>query len=132
MSRDAKRLEIAGLGMPVRTLRVVGLVGAAASIVGALLCLRAMRRRLPRESARIALRHGKRILRVDATRHQAQLVVVDVASFESLARLADQEGKLILHQQTGDQDTYLFQSDRAVYQYTAPHPLPPPALEDMA
>ena len=69
------------------------------------------------EAARIATRHGHRIVHVGATSDEDRSTVVEVTTMADLVRLAEQYGCLILHQENDGAHTYRFQVDQTHYCY---------------
>jgi signal peptidase I len=110
------RLVLLGRHLPVGTGRRLGLVAMLAALA-TLVSADRLRRRLRAEPARIELRHGRRIVPVAGVAPRA--VAVDVTSMQDLARLAEQEQRLILHHRGEHGDVYLLRTDRAVYRYTS-------------
>jgi signal peptidase I len=111
------RLEFMGRGLAVSHARRLGLLAFPAAL-GALASAVALRRRLRAETSRIELRHGHRIVPVAGAAREGNVATIDVTTMQDLARLAEQEDRLILHQQTDRGDVYLFQTDRTIYRYT--------------
>ena len=99
-----------------RRLSMLAVLAAAATLWSA----DRLRRQLRAEPARIELRHGHRIIPVAGSAPHA--IAVDVTTMQDLARLAEQENRLILHHRSDDADVYLLRTDRAVYRYTARQP----------
>lgn len=120
------RLVLLGRRLPVRTGRRLGLLAVFAA-VATLVSADRLRRQLRDEPARIELRHGRRIVPVAGVAPHA--IAVDVTSMQDLARLAEQEQRLILHHRGEHGDVYLLRTDRAVYRYTA---RPEPTAESLS
>lgn len=111
------RLEVMGHGLSASDARRLGLAAGPAALA-ALAFAAAFRRRTRAETARIELRHGRRIIPVAGAGRDANMATVDVTTMHDLVRLAEQEDRLILHQESDRGDVYLFQTDRTIYQYT--------------
>jgi signal peptidase I len=114
----AARLELMGHGVAVTDARKIGLAAVPVALAAIAFAL-ALRRRLRPEAARIELHHGHRVVPIGGAARNANVAMVDVTTMRDLARLAEQDERLILHQQTDRGDVYLFQTDRTIYRYTA-------------
>ena len=110
------RLELFGQRVDVRDARVALFAAIPLALAAAIAAI-VLRRRLRGEVARIELRHGHRIVSVAGADSDATRAFVNVTTMEDLARLAEQEGCLILHQRTDGRDVYAFQSDQTIYRY---------------
>jgi hypothetical protein len=111
-----------GLGwvtVPIGALRVVSGAVALATAFAAGIAIVGLRRCLPDETAKTALRHGHHIVPVRATERGSGVRVLDVTSIGDLVRLAAQHDVLILHEGAPDSDTYHFQVDGTVYRYVS-------------
>jgi signal peptidase I len=117
--RIANRAALGWLRIPVGTLRSVGVLSVIVAVCAAGPAAVALRRRLPDEATKIALRHGRRLVPVRAAELRNGVTVLDVTSIADLVRLADQHQMLILHERALGSDTYHFQVDRAVYRYVS-------------
>lgn len=108
------------LGLPLADLDVGAARGLAGLGVGlSALVMVLARRQVSRQTAaaRIAARHGHRIVPVASAGSNGHRAVVDVISMDDLVRLATQYDCLILHEQHAESDRYLFQVDRTVYRF---------------
>ncbi len=87
------------------------------------------------EPARIGARFGHLLLPV-AARPQDWVRVTELADMESLVRLAEHHGRMILHLVDGSRHDYVVEEGGSVYRYTvggSPRPVPrllQPELED--
>mgnify|MGYP005856176843 CR=1 FL=1 len=73
------------------------------------------------EVAKVRARHGSLIVTVQEAYLRSQRI--EVASMEDLARLADRDGRIILHQERGPEaDVYFVHDGDLVYTYTVARP----------
>ena len=101
-----------------------GYIGIPA-LLGAAFALGGLRRRWRDEASRIELRHRHRLVPVASTEPDGHRGVIEVATMEHLARLADQHGCLILHQHTDRGHLYLFRAYGIVFRYAVRSPRSP-------
>lgn len=118
-----RRIDVLGRSLAVGDARRLSVAGGLSSVLALLAAAAAGRRLRWSERARIAARHGHRIVPVAAARPEGSQAFVDVTTMEDLVRLADQYECLILHQPNERGDSYLFNVDRTVYRYVAGPPL---------
>ncbi|HEY8489844.1 MAG TPA: signal peptidase I [Dehalococcoidia bacterium] len=86
-----------GLSLPVKALRVLGAAGAAAGLLATGIAAAAVVRRLGKESERIRMRFGSRLVSVSRAEFHGDEQRIRVASMQDLVRLAEQDGRMILH-----------------------------------
>jgi signal peptidase I len=122
---EPARMEIRRWGMDVTTARiasiavlVVAVLALMAGVIGA------ARQRDLDQSERIQLRYGRRLVEVAALQLPAGYGIVDVRDMATLARLADQVERPLLHHRMGDVHTYLVEGDTAIYRYRIDAPSP--------
>ena len=126
VGRDARlRLPspLPDLNLPVGAARVVGAGGLALSLLGAGLLAGVAFLGLGRpEPEKIRARYGSVIVAVAAAELKDGQVV-RVASIEDLARVAERQGQVILHQvlESGEH-RYFIPADGLVYEYVVPAP----------
>ena len=124
-------LSVGAFALPVQTARLLSLVGLAASVLLGLLAVGSARQREQGdEPSRIAARHGHLLLPV-ATLPADPRRVTELADFESLVRLAEHHGRMILHLQERGAHTYVVEEGGAAYRYvvgTGATVLPAPVL----
>jgi hypothetical protein len=101
----------------VRALALIGLaVAAVAALVAGLLTVLA---RSQDEPARIHARYGPMLLDVRGGTAAASARVVEMMTIDDLARLAAQDGRLLLHEQRGPHHRYFYSDGETVYEYTS-------------
>lgn len=118
-----RRLDVLGRSLTVGDARRLSVAGGLSSVLALLAVAAAGRRLRGSEQARIAARHGHRIVPVAAARPEGNQAFIDVTTMEDLVRLADQYECLILHLPTEHGDSYLFNVDRTVYRFVTGPPL---------
>jgi hypothetical protein len=121
-------IAILGFDVRVETLRTLAVVGVLAALLGlgyGALMLR--RGRDSDEPHRIALRYGGEMIDV-APRRRDEATVIDVASMEGLATLAERYGRIILHEQLNGTHAYVVEEEGIVYRYTSGGAAPPRPL----
>lgn len=119
--QEPNALPLLGLRLPVSLARSLALGGlAVAALGGAGLAIAAMRTPRGDEPARIAARYGPMLCSIARLDLGMTRAVVDVASFDDLARLADQEGRMILHEAGDNVHRYYVQSAGTLYRYACP------------
>jgi len=109
-----------GLDLPVATVRSVSAVGFAltggAATGGLVLAMLLSQER--GEAARIQARYGSLLITVAQADLKEDAQRISVASIEDLVKLAQRDGRMILHQELGPQSHLYFIPDGAVtYQY---------------
>jgi signal peptidase I len=117
--RIANRVDARWLRIPISTLRRVGGAGFVTATIAASLAAITWSRRRPGEAPRLAPRHRRRVVPVRTAEQRDGVSVLEVASMDDLARLADQHQALILHERAPSSDTYHFHIDRTVYRYVS-------------
>jgi signal peptidase I len=124
-------LRILGVPMTTATARWVagGLVAAALLIVG-LLGLRLFLLQRRGEPARIQAEFGDKLLAVAAPPDTGDRELVDVQSFVDLARLAKDDGALILHWMSDGRHHYALETERRVYVYACEQSTAEPPVEE--
>lgn len=121
---ETNSLSILGAKIDVSTARQVSLAGLGLSLVGLLLFSVALVYAIRRDRAALVdFKYGPMLVGV----RQGQLPapgqrVVDVASIDDLARLADREGYMILHERGEGYNRYVVQDGRDTYRFTLAQP----------
>lgn len=112
------RLEALGLGVPVRTARLVALIGALVCVVVLIALgpplLRALR---GDEHRRIVLRYGGRLIEGTTDDREPPRSVVAVRTIEDLARTAERYDRLIVTETMGRRRRYSVENDGVAYRF---------------
>ena len=112
------RLSLGAFDLSVAVARRLSLLGlAGALLLAALVGAPLLRRRDGDEPSRIAARHGHLLLPV-AARPQDWGRVTELAEMESLVRLAEHHGRMILHVVGAAGHSYVVEESGNVYRYT--------------
>jgi signal peptidase I len=116
-SSSSNTVTFFGASLPVPLMRWLSVLGLLVSIAGAAV-LWIMLSRAPAfaETVRIQSKYGHLIVPIVAA-DDLGWPPVDVPSIKSLVRLAESGQRLILHNRTGDVDTYLVNEEGTVYRY---------------
>ena len=113
------RVELGPVALPVMATRissaaVVAFAGVAAGALGAVLFLGLGRA----EAARIRARYGSLLVTVVEPGLPETCQEIRLASIADLAKLAQKDGRMVLHQQlAGGEDLYFVQDGQVVYTY---------------
>ena len=123
-----RKFHLAGRDLvSVSTSRVI----AAGMLLGAILAAAAFflvirRSPPPSEDERIRRRHAQLLVEAKPMRAPTARPMIEVTAFETLARIAQRYGLLVLHWPDGDGTTYTVHDDAAAYRYsTATEPTEP-------
>ena len=129
-------VSLGALSLSVATARRVSLLGLAALLlVGGLALASGRRRQGGDEHERILARYGQLLLPV-SSRSGNWEHVIELADMEALVRVAEHQGKLILHVAEGNDRSYVVEDGSTVYRYQvhASEPIAaiawPPAARD--
>ncbi len=119
-------VSLGALSLSVATARRVVLLGIAALLLlGGLALASGRRRQGGDEHERILARYGQLLLPVSS--HSGSWEhVIELADMEALVRLAEHQGKLILHVVEGSDRSYVVEDGSTVYRYEV-HPSEPVA-----
>lgn len=109
-------VSIRGYGVSVPLLRAAAPLGVAVSALALLAIWFLQDRRAYASAAAVGRRYGSRIVAVKGRSRSAENVV-DVASIEALAGMAERYDRVILHEEAGATHTYLVQDGDTVYRY---------------
>ncbi len=119
------RISLGAVELSVVAARRLSLLGlAGALLLAALAAGSLLRRREGDEVARIAARFGPLLLPV-AARPPDWARVTELSDMESLARLAEHHGRMILHLVDGSRHSYVVEEGGSVYRDTAGEPARP-------
>ncbi|HYN89261.1 MAG TPA: signal peptidase I [Ardenticatenaceae bacterium] len=115
---EANTLSLLSLSLPVSTARWVAVAALLLSTVAALaLALQVRRQGQGDEVSRIQHAYGAMLINVRDSGLQAGERVVEVASIEDLAKLAEKDGRMILHEPRGPAHHYYVQDAAVTYHY---------------
>lgn len=115
---EPNRITALGRSLDVSTARAAGPIGVLAALVTAMVLAALARLAGPvAESDRVRRRYGDLILPVLPIALPAGRPVVDVPDVESLAKLAERYGLLVLAWSRSGVDTYLVQDESTTYRY---------------
>ncbi len=110
--------------LPVATARILALVGLPLTLAGLLaLALSLLRQARIDEATRIRRKYGR--LLIDAAWSESTLDerVVQAATIDDLAKLAEQQGQLITHAVQGSRHLYVVRDSAVTYSYQAVAPV---------
>jgi hypothetical protein len=114
------QLTAFGHGFAVTTARRTGAVALLLFLLAAAVLTAIARRTGPvTEADRIRARYGQLVLSVLPVALAPGHPVVDVPDVDSLARLAERYGLLVLHWSRGEIDTYVVQDEHTTFRYRA-------------
>jgi len=112
-------LSFFGLRLDVATVRqiaVVGLAASLASVVG-LVSLAWLHRTQDSEAARIRRKYGSLLVVVHAGSLATDGRIVEVLTIDDLAKVAERNGSMILHEERGAVHCYCVQDGAVIYRY---------------
>lgn len=130
-NRAARDLSFRSVHVPVALARRITTIGAAAALCALLACaLLLLRGRRADEPARIQARYRDRLIPVARSDRRSYDEIVELTSFETLARLAERYDQMILHEQDGLEHSYRIADEGILYIYLVGNdrtllPLPP-------
>jgi signal peptidase I len=124
-------LSVTGIDVGVQTARL-----AATGILGVTLAFLALalvhgRGATLTEAERIDRRHRGAIVPIEWGDDDARRIV-DVATIDALARIADHHDALLLHRHDGDRDEYLVEAGESTYRYRTAPQAPAPRAQGPA
>jgi hypothetical protein len=112
------QLRALGQGVAVTAARTAGAVALLLSLLTAAVLAAIARLTGPvAEADRVRARYGQLILSVLPVALPAGRPVIDVPEVDSLARLAERYGLLVLHWSRGEIDTYVVQDESTTFRY---------------
>jgi signal peptidase I len=111
-------LPMPGYQMRVDLARNLAQIGLALSVVGALLLIVVVSSSSSAdEPARIRARYGSLLITLRSSDLGEDMRVIEVASIEDLVRIAEREGRMILHQELGSLHRYFVQDIDVTYRF---------------
>lgn len=115
-------ISILGFQISVLTARLIAAVGLILSLGGSLaLAVFAYRSRWADEAARIRSKYGSLLITVrDTNWLDRDSRVIEVSTIDDLAKIAERDGRMILHYVQGSLHHYFVQSDHVSYRYQYP------------
>ncbi len=115
---QANVISILGLKPEVGKLRTVAVVGFALSVGGLLLLsLLISNRTKHSQEAQVSLKYNSLLVDIEDRALETSLPGIDVMTMDDLAKLAERNNSLILHQARGQVHHYFVQGDRITYRY---------------
>ncbi|MGJ9402715.1 signal peptidase I [Arthrobacter sp. KK5.5] len=133
MTGEPTDLTVTDAGTPGQTDRTIGpqawnftaetaravsaVLLAAALLAGAALLLRARRETPGDEAEAIRRRYAQLLIRVRPVSAPEGRPVIDVATFPTLAKLAERYGLLVLHWSRSEVETFIVQDENITYRY---------------
>jgi signal peptidase I len=119
-SRQVRALALFGHQLAVPTARTISAAALLLALLAAALIAFSARRSTPAsEAERIRRRYASLLLTVQPMPTPAGHAVVDVTRFNSLVRLAERYGLLVLHWTRADTDTFVVHDHDTTYRYRA-------------
>ncbi len=117
-SSEPNSLSLFGLRLAITTARRLALVGMLLALSGGL-ALSVILQRLAGtdEAARIQIEYSSLLLDVRAGALEACSQIIAVAKIADLAKLAEREGRMMLHQADGGAHRYFVQDNGLTYLY---------------
>jgi hypothetical protein len=114
----ARTFSFHGVQLTVTRAREIATLGAAVTLSALLaLILLALRGHAGDEPSRIQARYGHLLIPVTRTERHSWDEVVEIGSFETLARLADRYDRVILHEQYEHHNSYCVADKGILYCY---------------
>ncbi len=116
---EINMLPLLGLKPEVSKMRQISLIGAGITLVGFLVLGLAIFL-LSRSSQQtyLQLKYGSMLVDVQSRSLDASSPAIDVVTMDDLAKLAERNNTLILHESAGPIHTYFVQNDRTTYRYS--------------
>lgn len=113
-------LSLLGLTLQVSTARQVAVLGGVLALAGMLgLGLLMFQAGHGDEIARIQAKYGPLLIAVRNNDLAASGRVIEVASIDDLVKIAERDGRMILHQADGSSHHYFIQDNNLTYRYQA-------------
>jgi EAL domain-containing protein (putative c-di-GMP-specific phosphodiesterase class I) len=114
---EANTLPLLGLEPEVGPMRFLALAGLLLSGAGMLFLTGALARAASNKAAYVNMRYGSLLVEAKDMSLDHGAPVVELASIDDLARLADRRNTMILHEERGTTHYYLVQGDGTTYRY---------------
>jgi len=116
--KEADTLSLFGLKMQIPALRVFSLIGLAGALTGMTLLWQKLQRLSENNRAEfIRVKFGTMLVDVQKTKLGASKSLVEVSSIEDLAKLAERQNTMILHETQGSSHIYYVQADISTYRF---------------
>ncbi|KAF0111104.1 MAG: hypothetical protein FD147_1205 [Chloroflexi bacterium] len=116
---EPNSLTILNIKIPVASARTLSMLGFSVSLVGLLVLLTLISHTSRRSKEMlIRMKHGSSMIDVESSDISLTRSAVDVLDIDDLARLAEQNNTVILHEARGWLHTYLVEADQITYRYT--------------
>jgi hypothetical protein len=113
-------ISLLGLTLQVSTARQLAVMGLALSLAGMLgVGLMMFRATHGDEASRIQLKYSPLLIAVHGNDWAASGRVIEVATMDDLAKIAERDGRMILHQENGSSHHYFIQDNDLTYRYQA-------------
>lgn len=111
-------ISLLGLTLQVSTARQLAVLGGVLSLAGMLgLGLLMLRTTQGDEAARIQAKYGPLLIAVQSGDFAAGGRVIEVAAIDDLVKIAERDGRMILHQDRGSSHHYFIQDNDLTYRY---------------
>ena len=129
-SREAPNtIALLGLSLDVSAARTLSLIGLALSLLGAgILALATRRGSSDTEAASIRSRYGSLLIDVRESNLLVGRSLVEVASIDDLAKIAERNSRMILHQAHAGEHAYFVQEEDTTYCYRSGSGTAPTAI----
>ncbi|MCW2804417.1 MAG: hypothetical protein JWN06_2634 [Propionibacteriaceae bacterium] len=114
-----KTVEVLGLGIPAVTARIVSAALLLGALLGGLSIVYVARRSTVDEPTLIRRRYASLLAPVHPTPSDG--LIIDVADFATLAKLAERAAQLVLHWTRGDTATFIVPDQGITYRYVTFH-----------
>jgi signal peptidase I len=125
-TRVENRVGLLGLQISVQALRSVSLTGLGVALLGLLgLAGYFLRRQKQDPDMIIRLKYAGMLIEVTGQGPKKTAAVIEVGSVDDLARLAERQNGMIMHQVCKDGHVYFVLFEGATYRYTAGQAAPP-------
>lgn len=125
----ANTVGVGPFHLGVVTARILSLVLLLGSLIAALLLFRIARRTPPvDEVTRITQRYGQLLATVEPIATPANVPVIEVTEFATLAKLAERCGQLVMHWSRSDVETFVILDEGTTYRYRTSS-LHPPVID---
>ena len=113
-------ISLLGLALQISTARQLAVMGLVLSLAGMLgVGLLMFRARQGDEASRIQLKYGPLLIAVHGSDLAANGRVIEVATMDDLVKIAERDGRMILHQENGSSHYYFIQDNDLTYRYQA-------------